>query len=178
MHRAKTLLAITLAAIGLASVARAADEIELFDGKDLDGWTFRGNKPDAENPFYVKDGVLCCKGRPNGYLRTDKKYTDYTIKLQWRWPEGSKPGNNGVLLRAQEGDHFFGNTWPKSIEAQLLNQHAGDIFTIGEFPLTTGRNRGRYTPKLKPSNEKPLGQWNDYEITIQGGSLRLTPLGP
>lgn len=154
-----------------------ANEIVLFNGHDLTGWVFRGKTPDAPNPFFVRDGVLCCKGQPVGYLRTEKKYTNFTLKLQWRWPTGSKPGNNGVLLRIQDGEHYFGNTWPKSIEAQLMNQSAGDIFTIGEFPLKTGRNKGRYTPKLHPSNEKPQGEWNEYEITMQGGQLKIVVNG-
>ena len=177
MHHAKTLLLAALVVLGMTAVARAAEEVELFNGKDLDGWTFRGRTADAENPFYVEKGVLCCKGKPAGYLRTNKKYTSYVLKVQWRWPEGSKPGNNGVLLRVQDGEHFHGNTWPKSIEIQLFSRHAGDILTIGKFPLTTGRNRGRYTPKLKPSNEKPQGQWNDYEITLEGGNLKLVVNG-
>jgi hypothetical protein len=177
MRYRATVVLMTLFCLGVASSAGAAEEVKLFNGKDLDGWTWRGKGGDADNPFYVKDGLLCCKGRPGGYLHTDKKYTNYVFKVEWRWPEDSKPGNNGVLLRVQGGEHFFGDTWPKSIEAQLANQHAGDIFTIGEFPLKTGRNKGRYTPKMKPSNEKPQGQWNEYEITIQGGNLTLVVNG-
>jgi hypothetical protein len=161
----------------LAASTLVADEVKLFNGENLDGWVWRGKTADAENPFYVANGVLCCKGRPVGYLHTEKKYTNYIFKLEWRWPEDSKPGNNGVLLRSQGGEHFFGNTWPKSVEAQLQNQHAGDIFTIGEFPLETGRNQGRYTPMMHPTNEKPQGQWNEYEITMNGGQLKLVVNG-
>lgn len=165
--------ALFAACFAFALPAWGAGEIELFNGENLDGWSWRGTSADAENPFSAVDGVIRCKGTPVGYLRTEKLYTNYTLKLQWRWPAGSKPGNNGVLIRAQDGEHFFGNTWPKSLEAQLMNGRAGDIFTIGEFPFQTGRNEGRYTPRLKPSNEKPLGEWNDCEVTIRGGSLRL-----
>jgi hypothetical protein len=172
-------LSCLLAVLGTFLVASTlvAEEVELFNGKDLDGWVWRGKTPDDENPFYVKDGVLRCKGRPIGYLHTKDKYTNYVLKLEWRWPEDAKPGNNGVLLRSQGGEHFFDNTWPKSLEAQLQNQRAGDIFTIGEFPLETGRNNGRYTPMMHPTNEKPQGQWNEYEITMKGGQLKLVVNG-
>lgn len=172
-----TVALLLVAAFFVSLPARADDEIVLFNGKDLDGWSWRGSEPQAENPFSVVDGVLHCSGKPAGYLRTDRLYTNFTLKLEWRWPVGSRPGNNGVLVRAQEGEHFFGNTWPRSIEAQLMHERAGDIFTIGEFPLQTGRNQGRYTPKLHPSNEKPLGEWNAYEVTIQGDRLRLVVNG-
>jgi hypothetical protein len=173
MCRTITLLFFAAAVPACAAAVWAAEKDAPFNGKNLDGWTFRGKTPDAENPFYVKDGLLCCKGQPVGYLRTNEKYTGYVFKVEWRWPEGSKPGNNGVLLGVQDGEHLFNNTWPKSIEAQLLHQHAGDILTIGDFPLQTGRNKGRHTVTLKPSNEKPPGQWNQFEATLQDGRLKL-----
>ncbi len=160
-----------------AAAAPAADEIQLFNGKDLSGWSFRARDTDAkmEATFSIKDGVLRCTGKPAGYLHTDKKYTNYNLKLQWRWPKDSKPGNNGVLLRILPGEHFHGNVWPKCIEAQLANRRAGDIFTIGQFPLKGDekRTRGRYTAMAKPTNEKPQGEWNDYEIILKGGDLTL-----
>ena len=78
-------------------------------------------------------------------------------------------GNGGVLVRMVGED----KVWPKSVEAQGMSDHLGDIFTIGGFPLQTGRSRGRYTPKLHPSNEKPLGEWNIYEIILDGGDLEI-----
>lgn len=163
--------------MGLLCSARAADEIEIFNGKDLSGWSFRVKDPQAkaEDTFSVQDGVLRCTGRPAGYLHTKKKYTSYVLKLEWRWPKGSKPGNNGILLCVLEGEHFYGNVWPKCVELQLAHRHAGDILTIGEFPLKGDpqRTRGRYTKMAKPCNEKPQGEWNQYEILLEGGKLTL-----
>jgi len=184
---ARLLLALCVA-MGFCTTLRAAEKVEvvavkppdavaLFNGKDLSGWSFRAKDPKAkmEDTWSVEDGVLRCTGRPAGYLKTDKKYTNYVLKLQWRWPKESRPGNNGVLLRVLDGEHFHGNVWPKSLEAQLMHRRAGDIFTIGNFPLTPDpqRSRGRYTPMLKPTNEKPQGEWNEYEIMLRGGELTL-----
>jgi len=148
-------------------------ETPLFNARDLEGWSWRGARGDTRNPFSVVDGILRCEGRPAGYLQTRKKYTNFVLRLEWRWPKDSKPGNNGILVRVQEGEHYFGDTWPKSIEVQLANQRAGDIFTIGQFPLTTGRNEGRYTAKLKPSSEKPQGEWNNCEVTLEDGKITI-----
>lgn len=173
MRRFRTLIVLSFLCLGRERVVPAAEEMPLFNGRDLAGWTFRGSTPGAENPFYVQEGTLCCKGKPVGYLRTDTRYTHYTVTVEWRWPKESKPGNNGVLLAVQDGEHFYNNVWPKSIEAQLAHGHAGDILTIGEFPLKTGRNKGRYTPVMRPSNEKPQGEWNQFEATLRGGSLKI-----
>jgi len=159
--------------VKLIPMEKCPKEVPLFNGKDLGGWTHYLREPNAkmEETWSAGDGLLRCEGRPIGYLRTEKKYTNYVLKVEWRWPEGSKPGNNGVLLRIVGED----KVWPKSVEAQLAHEHAGDIFTIDGFPLKGDpeRSKGRYTAKMKPSNEKPQGQWNEYEIILKGGDLTL-----
>jgi len=164
---------IQFRSVKLIPVEKCPKEVCLFNGKDFAGWTHYLREPNAkmEETWSAGDGLLRCEGRPVGYLRTEKKYTNYVLKVEWRWPEGSKPGNNGVLLRIVGED----KVWPKSVEAQLAHNHAGDIFTINSFPLKGDpeRSKGRYTAKMKPSNEKPQGQWNEYEIVLKGGDLTL-----
>src|SRR5687768_13308168 len=114
-----------------AKPAKAAKPktISLFNGKDLDNWTFYSKDPNArkEDVFTVKDRVIHCVGKPVGYIRTNDDYTSYVLRLQWRF---SNPGNSGVLLRMQEPDKI----WPKSVEAQLHHQNAGDIWVIDNYP--------------------------------------------
>jgi len=140
--------------------------VRLFNGTDLTGWTFSSDA--LKNTFAVKDGVMTVTGRPAGYIRTKKDYTNYVVRLQMRH---IKPGNSGLLVRMTGPD----KVWPKSIEAQGMSGSMGDIFNIGSFPMKTdpARTRGRHTPKMHPSNEKPLGQWNDYEVYMNGGDLRI-----
>jgi hypothetical protein len=87
------------------------------------------------------------------------------LTLEWRFP--AKPGNGGVLLRMVGED----KVWPKSIEAQLQHENAGDFWNIDEFQMKAApeRTKGRNTKKEHPHNEKPLGEWNKYEITVDGG---------
>jgi hypothetical protein len=51
----------------------------------------------------------------------------------------------------------------------------GDIWNIDKVKMKVdpARTRGRRTVKLHPSNEKPIGQWNDYEVFINKGDLRI-----
>jgi len=138
--------------------------VRLLAGDNLEGWAFSSES--QKNAWSVKDGVLATSGRPGGYIRTDDEYTNYVLRMQVRH---LSKGNGGVLVRMVGED----KVWPKSVEAQGMSGNMGDIFTINEFPLETGRSRGRYTPKLHPSNEKPLGEWNVYEITLDGGDLEI-----
>src|SRR5262245_58109355 len=87
--------------LAVAVVGRADDKpIELFNGKNLDGWKAfldpRARDARPEDVWSVKEGVIICKGKPAGYIITEKEYGDYVLRLKWRW-EG-KAGNSGVLL--------------------------------------------------------------------------------
>jgi putative heme-binding domain-containing protein len=147
--------------------------IALFDGTDMSRFTFHLDDPQASmhDVWSVADGVLRCTGNPIGYLKTKDTFTNFVLELEWRFDSAKGAGNSGVLLRRTGADVV----WPRSIEAQLMSRNAGDIWNIGEFPLAVAEDRtnGRRTEKLRPSNEKPLGEWNHYRITLDGGELTL-----
>lgn len=147
--------------------------IELFDGKTLDGWTFFLTDKNAKmsDVWSIHDGVLRCKGQPIGYLRTVKDYANFVLDVDWRFDPKESPGNSGVLLRMQAPD----KVWPKSIEAQLESRNAGDIWNIDDVSMVvdTTRTEGRHTEKAQMCNEKPIGEWNHYHITLDGGELTL-----
>ncbi|UCG47899.1 MAG: DUF1080 domain-containing protein [Phycisphaerales bacterium] len=140
--------------------------VTLFNGNDLTGWTPSSDA--LKDTFGVRNGVMTDTGRPAGYIRTKKDYANYVLRLQMRHV---KPGNSGVLVRVVGPD----KVWPKSIEAQGASGNMGDIWNIDKFPMRVDpkRTRGRRTAKMNPSNEKPTGQWNDYEIHLNGGDLRI-----
>jgi hypothetical protein len=138
----------------------------LFNGQDLDGWTLSSDE--LKDTWSVKDGVMANKGRPIGYIRTKADFTNYVLRLQFRH---LGKGNGGVLLRMVGPD----KVWPRSIEAQGQYNAAGDIWNIDNFPMKTDadRTQGRHTRKMHESNEKPVGEWNQYEITLNGPDLEL-----
>ncbi len=145
-------------------------EVALFNGKDFAGWTFIADGSPAESAWSVEDGVLMTDGEPVGFLRTNERFTNYVLKVEWRFnPVTKEPGNSGVLLRVLED-----KVWPKSIEAQLLSEHAGDILTIGDFALSPdpSRTNGRFTAHSKMA-ERPVGEWNEYEIICDGEQLTI-----
>ncbi len=185
VHRTLAVL-FALVSLATAPAAHAQEDaaaatgkpVPLLNGKDLTGWMWYQRPPKEGEPAAVPidqvwsvkpEGVIHNVGKPIGYIRTEKSYTNFKLTLEWRFP--GKPGNGGVLLRMIGQD----KVWPKSIEAQLQHENAGDFWNIDEFPMTVARERtkGRNTRKEHPHNEKPLGEWNKYEITVDGGRVEL-----
>jgi len=141
------------------------EKMMLWNGKDFTGWKLHTREPqhDVTKTWSVTNGLIRCEGKPAGYMRTEKEYADYLFHVEWRWPD--KGGNNGVLVHMSGAD----NVWPKSLECQLHSGNAGDFWVIGgletdEHAKANERVKGRRTIKLKDSSEKPLGQWNAYDI--------------
>ncbi|MBC8218556.1 MAG: DUF1080 domain-containing protein [Planctomycetes bacterium] len=152
----------------------------LFNGKDLDGWVrfTPGDKPDAQKKWTVdkvwsvRDGVIRCEGVPNGYIRTTESYANYKLHVEWRWP--GKPTNSGVLLHRNGID----NVWPKCVEAQLQHENAGDFWLLSHSMIKAdgkqiGPKQYANAKKKNPSNEKPPGQWNSYDIVCDGKTVTL-----
>jgi len=159
------------------SKKKSAKEISLFNGKNMDGWNwFTKYGGRIENVWSVKDGVMICRGYPNGYIQTEKEYTNFVLKLQWRWnPITRKEGNSGVLLRKIDEDKI----WPHCVEAQLHSKSAGDFWIIGKNSIKTHKDRTRKVnekmtnAKKSHCTENRIGEWNEYEIIVDKGNITL-----
>ncbi|MEP6663662.1 MAG: DUF1080 domain-containing protein, partial [Verrucomicrobiota bacterium] len=133
----------------------------LFDGKTLNGWT---NVNKVGVGYVVKDGVLVCPEDGGGNLVTEKEYTDFILRLDFKLTPGA---NNGVALRApldSEDLTYVGN------EIQILDDPAPEYKN-----LLRGQNCGslyRILP-AKRGAVKAAGEWNSYEITAVGRKIKV-----
>ncbi len=156
------------------SAVAPTSKVELFDGKSLTGWTFVSESKDfpAASIWSVKDGVIACQGKPNGYARTLKKYRDYQLHLEWRFPAG--PGNSGVFLHLGGED----KVWATCLEVQLLTGAAGEVRCNGGSrvkELTDASNIA--VPRRQSASEKPLGEWNQCDIICRGDTMTVSVNG-
>lgn len=156
-----------------------AGKIQLFNGRDLQGWVAEhpGHKVEAESVWQVRDGVLVCAGTPQGYLRTEREHFNYELELEWRWKPGSQGGNSGVLVHVTAPDILVG--WPRSLEVQLQAGDAGDFWVIGtEIDVDDAASRRlpkregdlhshRRIRRLKNEVERPIGSWNRMVVRCQ-----------
>ena len=116
--------------------------ISLFNGYNLDGW--KSSDPEKKNQWIVKKGVLLSP-ESGVNLITDKKFEDFKLSIEFRYPKGS---NSGVYLRGR-------------YEVQVEDNY-------GLEPEST--LFGGIYGFLKPNQmaAKPAGEWQRYEITLIG----------
>lgn len=172
----RSLIVITFVVVSAwltPSTVLAERAVELFNGRDLAGWTYHLDDPgvNMEDVWSVNDGVLACKGKPVGYLLTKKNdFENYRLTLEWRWLE--KGGNNGVLVHVTKPGAL--GVWPRCLEVQLADKEAGDFWIIGttiEVENTDKRRIDRRHLNLSDGDERPLGEWNKMEITCRGDEV-------
>ncbi len=194
MKRLAMILAAALVAVSLAWASEddAPDGfVPMFNGKDLSGWRV----PEGDGGHWkVVDGVIDydagseAKGDKN--LWSDREYQDFVLRLDWRLkeapfinkdvayilPDGThardvngKPlrlplpdADSGVFLRG-DGDYQV-NIWCWPIGS-------GEMFTVRTAPETPPDLRAAATPKHQA--DKPLGEWNHFEITVKGKTVKV-----
>ena len=151
---------------------------DLFNGKDFSGWTFfeKGNT-DPMQTWSIADGILHCTGKPTGYMRTEKKYDDFKVTVEWRFPTNmTKAINTGVCVFMQDraADAPTNSVWPNCIECQGMHDHQGDFWLQGgatcNEPITQGKN-GIKMPN--PSAENPPGEWNTFTVICKSNTVEI-----
>ena len=159
----------------LASAQNATKKVsgtQLFNGKDFAGWKFcMAKNADPLASWSIKDGLIYCTGKPNGYIRTEKAYSDFSVTTEWRF---IKPGNTGMMVFMQEPDQV----WPRCVECQGMHDHQGDFWLWGgagcaKAPVT--QNNGIIMQE--PSAEKPVGEWNTYQVICKGNTVEIVVNG-
>lgn len=181
MKRTTQVLAVVGACLCGASCTTDKARMSVSQDLKLTDMGFFSADPQAraQDVWSTDDGVLICRGKPLGYLYTKQDYRDFTLGLEWRWPEGAEPGKGGVLVR-MTGEH---KVWPRSLEAQINAGDAGDFWGLAGYGLIGPAERmrsvdspqfGKLTnvKKIK-AVERPAGQWNTYEIIAEGDTVTL-----
>jgi hypothetical protein len=116
--------------------------IELFNGQDLTGWKPRHTN--AKHGWVVRDGLLI-NDKPGVDLMTERKFTDFKLRAEFRYPKGS---NSGLYLRGRYEVQIEDN-YRRDPESHLI----GGVY-------------GFLTPRVNPA--KLAGEWQTIEITLVG----------
>lgn len=130
--------------------------IELFNGRNLNGWYTWLSDTKYEDPrqvFTVKNGLLHISGDGLGGLITNDEYTNYHLVTEWKW--GAKTWgrrekaakDSGILVHCIGEDGAHGGAWLTSIEAQVIQGGCGD------FVMVTGGKQASSAPRIRLTAE-------------------------
>jgi hypothetical protein len=143
------------------------DFVSLMPKERIDEfWTAESAPADI---WSVRDGIIYCKGKPNGFLRSKKVYRNFILRAEWRFePEGwvgapEKWPNAGFFIFANE----IKDIWPVSLEVQGYHGEAGSLFGVRGAKVE-GAKRGPFV-----TDRPPLGSWDKYEITAREGHVQV-----
>ncbi len=157
-------LAVVFLFLATALPGQTAEEkgfVPLFNGRDLQGWQIIGGKPEG---WTVKDGILSTKAAQGGWLMTDREYSDFELKLEYRV---TKKGNSGVALRAPL--RSVGATPAYTgMEIQILD----DATHPGLKPTQYNGSIYDLVPPSKAPAKGP-GEWNELHLVAHGRQIKV-----
>jgi len=139
------------------------------DGKYLE---VIGSRRDPQNVFSIVEvdgrSAIRISGEVFGELRTAESFTNYRLRLafKWgekKWPPRAKPAtprDSGLLYHVHAVPGAEGRTWARSIELQIQEHDVGDLYAIGsEISVRS---------TLRPGSQPPLfvydpkGEWKVF----------------
>src|ERR1051326_4686811 len=125
--------------------------IQLFNGKDLTGWT--ALNPGAEMKWSVVDGVLR-NAPPTTVIISTQKFWNFKLHIDFRIVEHS---NSGIGLRGR-------------YEIQVLEDYGKPPNSHSSAALYS-----RVAPSVNAS--KPAGEWQSYDIRLVGRTVTVVQNG-
>jgi hypothetical protein len=182
---------LLLVGVSFAPGADSDGFTPLFNGKDFTGWTV----PEGDGGHWkVADGVIDydaqSEAKGDKSLWTEREYGDFVLRLDWRLkeapfinknvpyilPDGTHAkdvrskelklalpdADSGVYLR---GDgHYQINIWCWPIGS-------GEMYSVRMDPKTPPEVRAAVTPRHQA--DKPVGEWNHFDITAKGKTVTV-----
>ena len=189
-----TMLVVLIA----AAAARAEDAagegnwIQLFNGKNLEGWKVKITGHDLGdnygNTFRVEDGILKVSfdqydkfDGKFGHLFYESPFSHYLLRLEYRFVGEQVPGgpgwafrNSGIMIHGQSPESMRKDqNFPVSVEVQLLGgsgsgkRPTGNVCTPGTHIVMDGKLVTRH---CNSSSSKTYhgDQWVTIEVEVRG----------
>lgn len=175
--------------------AESQEWIQLFNGKDLDGWTIKMTKhplgENFNNTFRVDNGMLEIRydqyesfDGEYGHIFYKTPYSSYKLRVEYRVAGEQVSGgadwaikNNGVMFHSQSPESMLlDQEFPVSIEAQLLGglgdgpRPTGNVCTPGTNIVMGGELITQHcTNSSSPTFNGE--EWVLFELVVYGDSI-------
>jgi hypothetical protein len=132
----------------------------IFNGKDFTGWD------GPLDNYEIVDGAVRCKAHKGGTIYTKEQYADYVVRFEFKLPPG---GNNGLAIRYPgKGDTAYDGM----CELQILDEKYEEVTKSKLDPRQVhGSAYGMIAAHR--GYQRPAGEWNFQEVTIQGSRIKV-----
>ncbi len=189
-------LVFLLAAAAAADARDKGQWIQLFNGKDLTGWKvkIKGHElgDNYGNTFRVEDGLLkvCYDkyetfGGKFGHLFYDKEFSNYKLRVEYRFVGDQTPGgagwafrNSGIMIHGQPPASMGKNqNFPVSIEVQLLGgsgtgkRPTANLCTPGTNVVMNGKLHTQHCTSSK-SKTYHGDQWVTVLVEVRDNTIK------
>jgi hypothetical protein len=182
--------------------ARQDGWTSLWNGKDFSGWTTWMQRPEpssevegmtrnaqgrytdpigtGRDPLKVFTILPDVDGRPAirisgevfGEMRTTRSFSNYQLRLQFKWGEKkwpprageTTPRDSGLLYHVHAEPGAEGRTWARSVELQIQERDVGDLYAIGSTVAV--RARARRTGQTLDHIYDPAGPWTYFAQSV------------
>lgn len=163
----------------------------LFNGRDFTGWKV----PDGDNGHWkIMNGVIdydaASEAKAEKDLWSEREFGDFVLRVDWRIKE-TPYTNPNVFYVLPDGSHAR-DVQGKPLKLALPDSDSG-IFIRGAgkyqlniwcWPIGSGEMYGvRMDQKMPPETraavtprtqaDKPVGEWNRFEITVRGNAVTV-----
>lgn len=142
--------------------------MDLFNGRDLSGWTVKCLPRDKDKCYWaVVDGAIMVNSMQDPdhdyvWLQSDGEYTDFELRLKFQIYKDS-PGNSGVQIRSRYDDEAG---W---LDGPQLDIHPPNPLRTGLiYDETRGTTRW-INPSLEPGNHNILPAMANPNIKLMYG---------
>lgn len=133
---------------------------------------------------------LICFGLPIGVIRSEKKYKNFMMHIEWKHMEAG--GNSGTFVWS-EANTTEEKPLPNGVEVQMLELDwvklnkrdgkeppiayvHGELFGVGGTETVPDNPRGKRSKSIE-NRCKPKGEWNVYDVVCVDGTIKLSVNG-
>jgi hypothetical protein len=179
----KRRLTVSIAVIGILALlhskgAFADESIEIFNGRDLTGWTKRG----GDATYAVENGEIVGRSvpdTPNTFLTTDKEFGDFILDLDFKIDDTDF--NSGIQIRShsrREGDRDRVYGYQVEIDPKPDRAWTGGIYYEGGRKDENGEwlRKAGWLDDLSDNEAARkafrLGEWNHVRIVAKGPRIQ------
>ena len=175
--------------------AETEEWIQLFNGKDLEGWTIKMTKHQIDenynNTFRVENGLMITRydqyekfGGEYGHIFYNTPFSHYKLRVEYRVVGEQVNGgagwavkNSGVMFHAQSPQSMLiDQEFPVSVEAQFLGglgdgeRSTGNLCTPGTHVVMDGELVTRHCTNSSSATFHGE-EWVLFELEVHGDSI-------